>query len=330
MSDLCSICPRRCHAARPFSLADTSDHAPGVCRSPRNMVISRAGLHRWEEPVISGNSGSGTIFFSGCNLHCVYCQNHEISSVCNGIEITSVQLKNIYHRLIERGACNINLVTPGHFVPAIANTLDEKLPVPVVCNTNGYDLPETLRLFENKVDIYLPDLKYADNSIAMRYSQAGNYFETAQAAINEMYRQTGDFVIGNDGLMKRGVIIRHLILPGQLENTLRVIEYVAKKFRPGQVMFSLMRQYLPCGKVSPTQFPELNRKITDFEYDTAEAALFASGIEDGFVQDPESADKNFIPDFHNGGSDPDSLLLFTGKEVRQEKRNSLLSFSKRK
>ncbi len=296
MSELCNLCPRRCNAARPFSLADLS-HAAGVCRSPQNAVVSGAGLHFWEEPVISGRSGSGTVFFAGCNLHCVFCQNHDISSSCKGRELSADGLRELYFSLIEKGAHNINLVTPGHFVPALAASLKEKLPVPVVCNTNGYDLPETLRILENKVDIYLPDLKYIDNDLALRYSHAGDYFEVAAAAIDEMYRQTGDFVIDENGIMQKGVIIRHLILPGQLENTLRIIEFVAKHFRPGQVMFSLMHQYLPCGLVSENNFPELNRKISGFEYEIAESALLSSGIEDGFLQESDSAEAEFIPQF---------------------------------
>lgn len=305
---LCHACPRRCNAARPFSAAGEKNF-PGVCHSPHSIMIARAGLHFWEEPVISGGNGSGTIFFAGCNLHCVYCQNHEISTGVCGKEFTPEEFRNICFRLIDRGAHNINLVTPGHYVHAIAPVLQDKLPVPVVYNSNGYELPETLQLMENKVDIFLPDLKYADNAIAQKYSNAKDYFEVAVAAIREMYRQTGSFVIGDDGMMKKGVIIRHLILPGQLENTLRVIEFVAKNFRPGEILFSLMRQYLPCGLVSDEQFPELNRRINDFEYETAEAALFASGIEDGFVQDADSAVKDFIPDFVDGGSDDAALQL---------------------
>ena len=296
MASLCNQCPRRCNAARPFSLADDGEY-PGVCSSPRNAVVARAGLHFWEEPVISGSRGSGTVFFTGCNLHCVYCQNHAISSAPAGIELSAGELRKLYFRLIDHGAHNINLVTPGHFAEAILPTLEEKLPVPVVYNSNAYELPETLHCFKDKVDIYLPDLKYADNALGERYSKAGNYFETAVGAIDEMYQQTGDFVFGDDGMLKSGVIIRHLILPGQLENTLRVIEFVAEHFRPGQVLFSLMHQYLPCGLVSEENFPELNRRITEDEYEIAEAALFASGIEDGFVQEADSAVKEFIPDF---------------------------------
>ncbi len=295
MTFQCDLCPRRCHAARPFS----QDQAPasGVCRAPQQAVVSGMGLHHWEEPVISGKNGSGTIFFAGCNLHCVFCQNHAISTACNGKECTPDELRRLYFKLIGKGAHNINLVTPGHFIVPVAESLADPLPVPVVYNSNGYELPETLKILENKVQIFLPDLKYIDNTLAARYSHAPDYFETAVAAIDEMYRQTGDFVINDDGLLTKGVVIRHLILPGQLENTFRIIEFVARHFQPGQVLFSLMHQYLPCGLVSEKNFPELNRKISDFEYETAEAALFASGIEDGFVQESSSAESEFIPQF---------------------------------
>ena len=302
----CAICPRRCNAVRTFS---SDKKAEGFCKAPEELVISRAGLHRWEEPVISGTRGSGTVFFSGCNLHCVYCQNHEISSRCTGKKVSQEGLRKLFYRLIERGAHNINLVTGGHYVEQIAPVLEEKFPVPIVYNSNGYELPETLKLLENKVDIYLPDLKYKDNDLAKRYSHAPDYFERACAAIDEMYRQVGDFEFFPDGMLKKGVIIRHLILPNQLENTLKVIEYVAKRYKAGQVLFSLMRQYLPCGAVDEKNYPELNRRISDFEYEIAESALFDSGIEDGFVQDAESAEKEFIPDFENGGSDADAVSL---------------------
>lgn len=295
----CDLCPRHCHAIRPQIPGDSV--VAGVCHAPLQAVVARAGLHFWEEPVISGERGSGTVFFSGCNLHCVYCQNHDISSGCRGKVLTAEQLRKLYIDLAGQGAHNINLVTPTHFTETILASLELPPPLPVVYNTNGYDLPETLRRYQGRVDIYLPDLKYFDNALAARYSGVKDYFECATAAIAEMYRQTGDFVIGDDGIMRRGVIIRHLMLPGMLENTLKVIDFVAKNFRPGQVMFSLMRQYLPCGIVSEQEFPELNRRISDTEYQLAEDALFASGIEDGFLQDAESAVKDFIPAFDGTG-----------------------------
>ena len=290
----CTLCPRRCGAVRPEHL---TGNLPGVCRSPLAPVVARAGLHHWEEPVISGTRGSGAVFFSGCNLHCVFCQNYSISTGLKGREITVERLKEIYRELAAQGAHNLNLVTPTHYAEAVLASLDDPPPLPVVWNSNGYDSVATLRRFEGKVQVFLPDLKYADDALAKRYSGAGDYFEIATAAIDEMFRQTGRFELGDDGLLRRGVVIRHLILPGCTENSLKVIKYVAERFRPGEVMFSLMRQYLPCGAVSDERFPELNRRVTDEEYEEVEAALFDSGIEDGFVQEADSAKDEFIPAF---------------------------------
>lgn len=295
----CSICPRRCNAVRYNSISDGI--CTGFCASPVLPVVARAGLHHWEEPVISGSRGSGTVFFSGCNLKCVFCQNYNISTGHQGKEITVARLREIYQELISQGAHNINLVTPGHYIHAISESLEEKLAVPVVYNSNGYDRVESLRSLEGKIDIYLPDLKYADNRIASEYSQAPDYFETAISAIDEMFRQTGPFEIDDNGIMQKGVIIRHLVLPEQLENSVKVINYVAEHFPKGSVLFSLMRQYIPCGTVSDEKYPELNRKLSDFEYETIESVLFDSGIEDGFLQDEEAATDAFIPLFDGSG-----------------------------
>ena len=287
-------CPRRCGVVRARH-AGTEN--PGVCRSPSAPVVARAGLHHWEEPVISGSRGSGTVFFSGCNLHCVFCQNYEISAKRQGREITVERLREIYRELAAQGAHNINLVTPTHFADAVFASLSPSPGVPVVWNSNGYESVETLKRFAGKVQIYLPDMKYADAALAQRYSGAADYFEVAAAAIKEMFRQVGPFEIGDDGIMRRGVIVRHLILPGCADNSLKVIRWFAETFKPGEAMFSLMRQYLPCGAVSKDRFPELDRVVSDEEYATIENALFESGIEDGFVQDESSASGEFIPAF---------------------------------
>ncbi len=289
---LCNFCARHCGI-------DRSQRA-GFCGMTDTIRIARAGLHFWEEPCISGTNGSGTVFFSGCNLRCVYCQNYEISTGGSGQEITLSRLKEIYTELIAQGAHNINLVTPTHYTDAILQSLEDPLPVPVVYNTNGYEDADNLKRLEGKVQIYLPDLKYSDDSLAVRYSNAPGYFAAATRAIREMFRQTGRYRINEEtGLMERGIIIRHLLLPGQVENTKRVIDRVAEMFEPGDVLFSLMRQYIPHGRAA--EYPELNRKVTDEEYQAVEDHLFASGIEDGFVQDEDSASKDFIPSFDGTG-----------------------------
>ncbi len=293
----CFDCIRKCGADRPETL--NSQGTFGFCRCPRNPVLAKAMLHRWEEPCISGEKGSGAVFFSGCNLRCVFCQNYEISSQVQGKEITVKRLREIYEELIRQGAHNINLVTPGHYTEAVLASLEQPLPVPVVYNTNGYDSLETLHRLEGKIQIYLPDLKYADNSLARKYSHAPDYFETATAAVEEMFRQTGPYEMDGSGMLRRGVVVRHLILPGQVENSCRVIDYIARRFQPGDLLFSLMRQYVPHGKIEA--FPELNRRVTDEEYDQVEQYLFDSPIEDGFVQDEESASEEFIPDFDRSG-----------------------------
>ena len=293
----CTDCVRKCGVDRPETL--NGEGTFGFCRCPRNPVVARAMLHCWEEPCISGTNGSGAVFFAGCNLRCVFCQNYEISSHVQGKEISVERLREIYGELIRKGAHNINLVTPGHYTEAVLASLSPALPVPVVYNTNGYDSLETLRKLAGKIQIYLPDLKYSDNALALKYSHAPDYFETAAAAIDEMFRQTGPYEMGDDGLLRRGVVVRHLILPRQVENSLRVIDHIAHHFRPGDILFSLMRQYVPHGKIE--EFPELNRRVTDEEYEQVEQYLFDSPIEDGFVQDEESASEEFIPDFDNSG-----------------------------
>ena len=283
--ELCNLCPRECGTDR--------ESRTGVCGEGTFPKIARAGVHMWEEPCISGEKGSGTVFFSGCSLKCAYCQNYPISIGGYGKEITVNRLREIFLELCNKGVHNINLVNPTHFVPAIAEALEQPLPVPVVYNSSGYEKAETLKILEGKIQIYLPDMKYSDSTVAKRYSKAENYPSAAKEAIREMYRQTGPYQMGEDGILKSGVIVRHLILPGNLRNTYGVIDWFAETFQPGQVLFSLMSQYIPSGKAE--DFPEINRKITAREYRKAQDHLFASGIEDGFVQSRKSAEESFVP-----------------------------------
>ena len=295
---LCYVCPHRCGVDRPESINDTGGMF-GCCGVGVLPVVSRAGVHMWEEPCLSGTRGAGTVFFTGCNLHCCYCQNYEISCLNKGKEISVARLKEIYHELIAKGVHNIDLVTPTHFAYSILQSLDEKLPVPVVYNTSGFEATDTLLKFEGKIQIWLPDLKYSDDMLALKYSNAYDYWNITRKAILEMFRQVGPYKLDADGIMQSGVIIRHLVLPGYPENTKRVIDWVAQTFKPGDVMFSLMHQYVPCGRAS--EYPELNRKVTMEEYKEVEDYLFASGIEDGFVQEEESACGEFIPCFDGTG-----------------------------
>ena len=295
---LCYVCPHRWGVDRPANMSDTTG-CFGSCGVGLAPIVARAGLHMWEEPIISGTKGSGTVFVSGCNLHCVFCQNYDISCKGFGKEITIERLKEIYHELIAQGAHNINLVTPTHFTEAVLQSLDEPLPVPVVYNTSGFETQDTLRRLKGKVQIYLPDLKYSDDMAAIKYSNAPYYFRIATEAIKEMYNQVGDYHIDDNGIMTKGVIIRHLIMPGMPDNTKRIIDWVAANFKPGQVMFSLMHQYVPCGRAN--KYPEINRKVTDEEYKELESYLLQSTIEDGFVQEGDAACKDFIPCFDGTG-----------------------------
>ena len=281
----CALCPRRCGV-------DRAAGAVGFCGAGRTLKAARAALHFWEEPCISGTRGIGTVFFSGCTRGCVFWQNHEISAQGVGKPVSVDRLREIFRELIWQGAHNINLVTPGHFAPWVAQALEPSLPVPVVCNTGGYERVETLRLLEGKVQVYLPDMKYALEEPARRLSGAGDYPAAARSAICEMFRQTGPYQL-RDGLLVRGVLIRHLVLPGQLDNTRRVIAWVAETFRPGEVLFSLMSQYTPQpGAVGP-----LARHVTRAEYRAAAAYMENCGIRDGFTQERTSAREEYTPAF---------------------------------
>ena len=264
----------------------------GFCGLPAAPVVARAGLHLWEEPCVSGARGSGAVFFSGCVLRCVYCQNHAISHENFGKPVSVERLREIFWELIGQGAHNINLVSPTPFAPAIREALAEPLPVPVVWNTGGYERVETLRSLEGKVQVWLPDLKYVDSGMSRDLSGAADYFGAASAAIEEMVRQTGDYVL-EDGLLKRGVLIRHLMLPGRLENTKAVLDWVAETFRPGQVLLSLMAQYTP----QPGAEGLLSRRVTGAEYRAALRYMENLGITDGYCQAAASARAEYTPDF---------------------------------
>lgn len=293
----CNVCPRSCKVDRKQSIHEKG--RAGYCRSGMLPIVSRAALHHWEEPCISGTRGAGTVFFAGCNLSCVYCQNYEISELMHGEEISVERLRQIYFELIAQGANNIDLVTPTHFTHAIFQSLREPLPVPVVYNCGGYESVHTVAFLRKKIQCWLPDLKYSLREPAARYSDAPDYFEKATAAIEQMYRQTGPYEIGNDGILKKGVLIRHLILPGNLENTKGVLRYVAETFAPGQVLFSLMRQYVPWGRAA--EFPEINCRLTEEEYNEAEACMEELGIVDGYTQEADSSDAVYIPAFNGAG-----------------------------
>ena len=283
----CELCPRRCGV-------DRTKGQLGFCREPDKIFAARAAAHYWEEPVISGSYGSGAVFFSGCTLQCLFCQNGVISQENLGKEVSSAQLREVFLKLIDDGVQNINLVTPTHFLPSILPALIPKLPVPVVYNCGGYERVETLRELKGLVDIYLPDMKYSNAKLATTLSRAPDYVETAKAAIEEMYRQVGSAVI-EDEIMQKGMIVRHLILPGCLDNTLGVLDWFAETFPKGDVLFSLMSQYVPMGKAK--NIPPYNRKITEKEYDAAVSYLDFLGIEAGFTQDFSAASEEYIPDF---------------------------------
>lgn len=285
----CRLCPRQCGV-------DRDEGQTGFCGMTAQMTAARAMLHYGEEPPISASFGTGAVFFSGCTLRCRYCQNREISLERKGKPISSEELRDIFLRLIDEGAQSIDLVTPTHFLPTILPALTPKLPVPVVYNCGGYERVDTLRELEGLVDIYLPDFKYADNCLAARLSDAPEYFDVAAAAICEMYRQVGGYVI-EDEQMQRGVLIRHLVLPGAVGNSLRVIEWVARTFPKNDVLFSLMSQYVP----SPTLPAPLNRRLTPEEYDGAVSWLELCGIRSGFVQNLSAATDELLPNFDLSG-----------------------------
>ena len=280
----CVLCPRQCGVNRAAGEV-------GFCGCGDTALVAKTMLHKWEEPVLAGNGGSGAVFFGGCTLKCRYCQNAAISSGPVGKPMDSRQLRETFETLIAQGAENIDLVTPTHFLPTILPALSPKLPVPVVYNCGGYERAETLRQLEGKVDIYLPDLKYAQSRLAKSLSAAADYFPRAKTAIREMFRQTGPVQWEGEKVVK-GVIIRHLILPGHVDNSLKVLDWIGNTFAPGEVLVSLMRQYTPLGNLPAP----LDRRVTDEEYDAVLSWMYLNDLE-GFTQEAEAADTIFIPDF---------------------------------
>ena len=282
----CSICPRKCNADRENSV--------GFCKSPAEFRLARAALHFWEEPCISGENGSGTVFFSGCNLKCVYCQNYEISIENKGVAVDDSRLIEIFKSLIEQGAENINLVNPTHYADRLANLFEKwHCPVPVVYNTSGYESAQTLKMLDGIVDIYLTDFKYIRPDKAQKYSNAPDYPEVAKNALVEMKRQVQGYAFDSRSVMQKGVIVRHLVLPQNTNSALRIIDYIAENY--SDTYLSIMAQYVPCGSLE--NYPEINRKITEREYNKVVDYALQTGLENVFIQQTESAEKEFIPPF---------------------------------
>jgi len=284
----CTLCPRKCGADRY--------KGKGFCGCGSMVRAAKAYLHMWEEPCISGTNGSGTVFFSGCCLKCRFCQNYEISQGGFGKDISVERLSEIFLELQSKGAHNINLVSPTPYVPQIIAALDlcgDRLTVPIVYNTGGYERVETLHMLNGYVDIYLPDLKYYDSELSEKFSGAKDYFEAASAAVKEMYRQTGDFVI-EDGIMRRGVIIRCLVLPGHRQDSIKLLEWIADNFPRGGVLVSLMSQYTPYR--ADSEYKELSRRVSTFEYNCVTQRAAELGLR-GFMQERSSAKEEYTPDF---------------------------------
>ena len=280
----CNLCPRACGVNR-------SAGQTGFCHCPDTALVAKAMLHKWEEPVLAGSGGSGAIFFSGCTLGCHYCQNYKISRAPSGTPYNAAQLRQLMQRLIDQGAENIDLVTPTQYLPTILQALEEKLPVPVVYNCGGYETEQTIHALAGKVDIYLPDMKYADSALAKALSGAQDYFSVAAKAIRAMVTQTGPVQFDGERV-KRGVIIRHLILPGYVENSLKVLDWIGETFAPGEVLVSLMRQYTPVGK----QNAPLDRTVTQEEFDAVFSWMMLNNLQ-GFTQQEDAASTVFIPQF---------------------------------
>lgn len=293
--EACNLCPREC-------LADRKNGQRGYCGMDARIFAARAALHMWEEPCISGEKGSGAVFFSGCGLRCCFCQNREIALGDIGAEISISRLSDIFLELEQQGAANINLVTAAHYVPQVIAALENArkggLNLPVIYNSSGYEKTETLKMLEGYVDVYLPDMKYMESDLAERFSRAADYPETAKMAIAEMVRQSGPCVFAEDGYIRRGTIVRHLILPGHTRNSKKVLEYLYQTYGK-QIYISIMNQYTPLWKQK--EYQELNRKVTQREYEKILKFAMELGIRNGFVQEGETASESFIPAFDYQG-----------------------------
>lgn len=291
MYEACSLCPRNCRVNRHVTT--------GYCGCSNTIKAARAALHHWEEPCISGTKGSGTVFFSGCTLKCCFCQNHTISQEGLGKEISDETLAQIFLRLQDSGAHNINLVTATQYLPSVLNALDsvkEKLFIPVVYNCGGYESPDTVKLLRDYVDIWLPDLKYNSSELSLRYSNAANYFETARKAILQMVIQTGRPQFDSSGtIMKKGVILRHMVLPGAKEDSLRLLHWMKEELPEGMFYISLMSQYTPF--YHSKDYPEINRRITSYEYNKVLEEAIRLGLDQGFMQEKSSAKEEYTPPF---------------------------------
>ena len=288
----CNLCPRSC-------LIDRTKK-PGICGVKDKLVVARAALHYWEEPPISGNTGSGTIFFTGCNLKCIFCQNYDISTKLIGQEISVEDFSNICLNLEKQGANNINLVTPTPHVPLIIEGIklakEKGLNIPIVYNTSGYETVKTIKLLNGIVDIYLPDLKYYNDEYAIKYSHVKDYFKYASSALAEMYKQVGKPKFNKDGIMQKGIIVRHMMLPGLLEDSKKIIKYLYDNYQDN-IYISIMNQYTPIKTFN--RFTNLNNKVTDQEYDKLINYAIDLGIKKAFIQEGETQSESFIPDFSN-------------------------------
>lgn len=291
----CTLCPRNCKVNR-------NKGQVGFCNVENELRVARAALHFWEEPIISGENGSGAVFFSGCNLKCVFCQNHQISSDNFGKKITVIRLSEIFLELQEKGANNINLVTPTHFVPLIIKALEiaksKGLAIPIIYNCSGYENIETIKLLDGYIDIYLPDFKYYDDKYALKYSKCNNYFEKASKALEEMIKQVGPFVLDENNLLKKGVIVRHMLLPGLVEDSKKIIHYLVDKYND-EIFISIMNQYTPTNHLE--KYPEINRTVSDAEYNELIDYAIDLGIKNGFMQEGETQKTSFIPEFDMTG-----------------------------